>query len=118
MNDSPRLPRSLVRQFLDVSVTLCISRISLLEIAIKSQLAKDDFPLIFDHWLQRFQLFDFEVLEITDAHLVALSQLPLVKDHRDPFDRLLIAQALTENLTLISRDGKFGEYAGLKLQWV
>ena len=117
MNDSPRLPRSLVRQFLDVSVALCISRISLLEIAVKSQLAKDDFPLIFDHWLQRFQLFDFEVLEITDAHLVTLSQLPSVKDHRDPFDRLLIAQALTENLTLISRDGKFGEYAGLNLRW-
>jgi PIN domain nuclease of toxin-antitoxin system len=38
-------------------------------------------------------------------------------DHRDPFDRLLIAQALSENLTLISRDGKFGAYAGLRQQW-
>lgn len=38
-------------------------------------------------------------------------------DHRDPFDRLLIAQSLSENLTLISRDGKFGTYVGLRQQW-
>ncbi len=85
--------------------------------AIKSQLAKDDFPLVFRYWLERFQQFDFELLEITDTHLVALSQLPTVRNHRDPFDRLLIAQALTEDLTLISHDGKFADYAGLKLLW-
>jgi len=117
--DSQRLPPSLVRQFLDASNTLCVSRISLLEMAIKSQLAKADFPLVFEHWLTRFQQFDFELLEISDAHLIQLSQLPSVKDHRDPFDRLLIAQALSENLTLISRDGKFAAYAatGLQAQW-
>ena len=84
--------------------------------AIKSQLAKADFPLVFEQWLTRFRQFDFELLEISDAHLVQLSQLPSVKDHRDPFDRLLIAQALTEDLTLVSRDGKFAGYAGTGLQ--
>ena len=57
------------------------------------------------------------MLEITNNHLVSLADLPLLPNHRDPFDRLLIAQALHENLILVSRDGKFGEYAGLKLQW-
>ena len=85
--------------------------------AIKSQLAKADFPIEFEQWLTRFQQFDFELLEITDAHLVQLSQLPTIKDHRDPFDRLLIAQALSENLTLVSRDGKFAAYPSLKLRW-
>ena len=117
MDDSPTLPTSVAQQFVEVSNALCISRISLLEIAIKSQLARSDFPLDFEQWVQRFQQFDFELLEITDAHLVKLSQLPTVKDHRDPFDRLLIAQALSEDLTLVSRDGKFGEYAGLNVQW-
>lgn len=102
---------------MDVSNTLCISRISLLEITIKTQLAKDNFPLDFAQWLERFRQFDFELLEIADAHLVALSQLPNIKDHRDPFDRLLIAQALSEDLTLISRDGKFAAYPSLRLQW-
>lgn len=114
---SQKLPPSLVRQFLDVTNILCVSRISLLEMAIKSQLAKEDFPLVFSYWLERFQQFDFELLEITDVHLVTLSQLPTVKDHRDPFDRLLIAQALTDDLTLISRDGKFAAYPDLKLRW-
>ena len=85
--------------------------------AIKSQLAKKDFPLVFSHWLERFQQFDFEMLEITDAHLIVLSQLSAVKDHRDPFDRLLIAQALSEDLTLVSRDGKLAAYPGLRRQW-
>lgn len=117
MDNSPKLPVSVAQQLVDISNILCISRISLLEITIKSQLAKDDFPLVFRYWLDRFQQFDFEMLEITDAHLVTLSQLPAVKDHRDPFDRLLIAQALSDDLTLISRDGKFAAYAGLKLRW-
>ncbi len=91
--------------------------VALLEVAIKSSLAKDDFPLIFSQWLERLQQFDFEILEISDAHLVTLSQLPTVRDHRDPFDRLLIAQALSEDLTFISRDGKFAAYAGLRRQW-
>lgn len=117
MDDNPKLPVSLAQQFVDVSNTLCISRISLVEIAIKSQLVKDDFQLDFEQWVQRFQQFDFEMLEISDAHLVTLSQLPSVKDHRDPFDRLLIAQALAENLTLISRDSKFAAYPGLRVQW-
>jgi len=55
-------------------------------------------------------------MPIEDQHLVAYAALPQVKDHRDPFDRLLIAQALSENLTLISRDGKVGAYEGLRQQ--
>jgi len=54
---------------------------------------------------------------IEDYHLLAYSSLPQVKDHRDPFDRLLIAQALTDDLTLISRDSKFAAYPSLRLQW-
>ena len=117
--NDPKLPSSLVAQVMDSENTLSISRVSLLEIAIKSQLAKADFPLVFEHWLLRFRQFDFELLEINDAHLILLSQLPSVKDHRDPFDRLLIAQALTENLTLVSRDSKFASYTdiGLETRW-
>lgn len=57
------------------------------------------------------------MLAIEDRHLVAYATLPQHKDHRDPFDRLLIAQALSDDLTLISRDGKFGAYPGLQVRW-
>ena len=117
--NSPQLPPTVAWLLADTANELFISRVSLLEAAIKSFLAKPDFPLVFAQWLGRVRQFDFEVLEITDAHLLTLSQLPVVKDHRDPFDRLLIAQALAENLTLLSRDGKFAAYAatGLQTRW-
>ena len=50
----------------------------------------------------------FERLEIEDPHLTTLATLPL--HHRDPFDRLLIAQALTDGLTVLTADELFGAY--------
>jgi PIN domain nuclease of toxin-antitoxin system len=50
----------------------------------------------------------FEVLPIRPAHGIAAGRLP--RHHRDPFDRMLIAQALTEDLTLVSADPTFARY--------
>ncbi len=68
-------------------------------------------------WIAKIRASSFKVISIEDHHLVAYAALPQVKDHRDPFDRLLIAQALSENLTFISRDSKFGAYPSLRVQW-
>jgi PIN domain nuclease of toxin-antitoxin system len=57
---------------------------------------------------------DISLLNIAFEQLVALSQLPLY--HRDPFDRLLIAQAITEQCVLISKDAIFTAYP-VKLFW-
>jgi PIN domain nuclease of toxin-antitoxin system len=55
---------------------------------------------------------------IKKEHLLTLSALDLVKDHNDPSDRLIIAQAITENLPLISSERKFEYYRKQKLQFV
>jgi PIN domain nuclease of toxin-antitoxin system len=55
---------------------------------------------------------------IKKEHLLTLSTLDLVKDHNDPSDRLIIAQAITENLPLISSDRKFEHYRKQRLQFV
>ncbi len=53
----------------------------------------------------------FQLLSITPSHINQVDQLPFPDNgHRDPFDRLLIAQAITENLTLLSSDAKFDAY--------
>lgn len=114
---SPQLPDTLLKAIQEPTITAYISRVSLLEVTIKVSIGKLQLPLPLVEWLERTTTGGFGVLEITNSHLVNLATLPLLPNHRDPFDRLLIAQALTENLTLVSRDGKFGEYAGLKLQW-
>lgn len=51
---------------------------------------------------------DFETLPITAIHAVLAGELP--PHHSDPFDRMLIAQARTETLTLVSTDGRFPQY--------
>jgi PIN domain nuclease of toxin-antitoxin system len=57
------------------------------------------------------------LLPITFQHLDELSRLPLYTNHRDPFDRLLIAQAITEDLSIVSSDVRFGTYKRLRVLW-
>lgn len=54
------------------------------------------------------QLFPFKTITIQEKHVWTLQQLPLI--HKDPFDRIMIAQAIAESLTLVSVDGKFNAY--------
>jgi PIN domain nuclease of toxin-antitoxin system len=54
-----------------------------------------------------------ELLPLELSHALAAAALP--QHHRDPFDRMMIAQAFAENLTLITRDRVFSRYAGLKV---
>jgi PIN domain nuclease of toxin-antitoxin system len=56
---------------------------------------------------------NMELLPIEMSHALAAAALP--QHHRDPFDRLMIAQALTENMVLITRDAIFTRYAGLNV---
>ena len=60
---------------------------------------------------QKLVYQDFRILTVELSHLKALSELPLLKKHKDPFDRLLIAQAISEKVTIISCDSKFKDYA-------
>ena len=57
----------------------------------------------------------FDLLPLTFEHTIQLTSLDL--HHRDPFDRIIISQALAENLTLISKDGYFEKYSTLRLLW-
>ena len=57
------------------------------------------------------------LLPIKFKHLDELSRLPSYEDHRDPFDRMLIAQALAEGLAVITSDGRFADYRPLQVIW-
>jgi PIN domain nuclease of toxin-antitoxin system len=75
------------------------------EIAIKQSIGRLDAP---DDLLDVLRSNDFEGLSITPAHALAAGRLPL--HHRDPFDRMLIAQAIAEELTVVTIDERFGHY--------
>jgi PIN domain nuclease of toxin-antitoxin system len=89
---------------------LLFSAVSLWEIAIKAGLGRPDFQI--DVGELRRNLFDNGYSEIaaTGAHAAALANLPLI--HRDPFDRMLIAQATVEGLTLVTGNPIVARYPG------
>lgn len=89
-----------------------ISVASLWEIAIKSSIGKLNLSAPFDQLIpQQLSLNGFELLPIEIAHLATVATLPF--HHRDPFDRLLIAQAITEKMPVVSSDSAFDAYTNL-----
>ena len=103
-----RLPPKARRLMGDPRNELIFSAASLWEIAIKKGLGRDDFQV--DARLLRRGLLDngYSELAITSAHAVAIDSLPLI--HKDPFDRLLIAQSMMEGITLLTTDPIVAKY--------
>ena len=103
-----RLPRA-ARALLDAPHNEpMFSSASLWEIAIKSGLGRDDFQV--DARLLRRGLLDngYGELPVTSEHAVAIDGLPPI--HKDPFDRLLIAQSMVEGITLLTSDPLVAQY--------
>lgn len=92
-----------------------VSAASLWEIAIKFALVKLKLPAPYaDIFPRQLETNGFGLLPITSAHCATLLTLPF--HHRDPFDRLLLAQAKTEGMTLVTDDGQFASYR-IPLLW-
>ena len=94
----------------DLNNELLFSSASLWEVAIKRGLGRDDFRV--DPRLLRRGLIDnsYSELAITSAHAVAIDGLPPI--HKDPFDRILVAQSLVEGITLLTSDKLVAQYPG------
>jgi PIN domain nuclease of toxin-antitoxin system len=99
--------RSLIE---DEASTLLFSAASLWEVAIKAGLGRDDFRA--DAGVLRRGLVEngWQELAVTGAHAAAVARLPPI--HRDPFDRMLVAQAQVEGVTLVTGDPVVGRYPG------
>ena len=57
------------------------------------------------------------LLSIKFKHLHVLANLPVLHDHRDPFDRMLVAQAIAEELPIVTSDHRFADYKGVRILW-
>jgi len=90
-----------------------LSSISLVEIAVKTTLGKLAFPDLIAR--QAIADLDLRILPFTTDHAFRLFNLPA--HHRDPFDRQIIAQALVEDIPVVTCDEKFKLYKGLRLIW-
>lgn len=86
-----------------------VSSASLWEIAIKHGLRKGDMPMSSAQALRAFNDAGYRLLDVRPEHVLMTEQLALI--HNDPFDRMLVAQALSEPLTLITRDALVASYS-------
>lgn len=105
MLEHPRLTPDLEALVADESNTVLVSSVSAIEISTKQQLGKLDVP---DDLDEQVGASGFTDLPLTIRHGLAAGRLPL--HHRDPFDRLLVAQAQCDDLTLVTADRKLLAY--------
>jgi PIN domain nuclease of toxin-antitoxin system len=104
------LPKDAAAMVIDGDNTLYFSPASLWEVGIKQRLGRSDFKVDLD--ILRRGLLDnqYQELPITSLHALALTHLPQI--HKDPFDRMLLAQAKTEGISLLTSDSALRDYPG------
>jgi PIN domain nuclease of toxin-antitoxin system len=113
--DDSRLSGKAAERIADRDTISLLSIGSLWEIAIKSQLGKLDLGMELAEFFRRFvEEREIERLEIRIADVVAYGRLPLL--HRDPFDRLLVAQAQNLEVPIVTSDPRFAPY-GVPVLW-
>lgn len=114
IEDSSQLSAD-AKNLLESDVDLLISAASLWEIAVKISIGKLTLTQPFDVFIpDQLTKNAIDLLPIGIPHLALVSTLPL--HHRDPFDRLLVAQAIIEQISIMSIDGKFDTY-GVQRIW-
>ena len=104
---SPRLPHE-AKLLVGQADVVFVSRASLWEVAIKVSIGK--LRLDIEKFAASVEKTGFEWLDIRYAHLITVAALPLFDDHKDPFDRLFVAQSQSEPLLFLTADQKLARY--------
>lgn len=107
-DDAPELSAHAKSLILDASVSVAVSMVSFWEISIKNSLGKLRLDAGFEALLDVVQKNGFDILHVNFDHAAILNKLPF--HHRDPFDRMIIAQAIAENMDIIGKDTDFDNY--------
>lgn len=97
-----------VRNVVEAADETFVSSVSLWELTIKAGLGRVRIDL--PAFAEQVESMGFTWLPIKNTHILTLTVLPGFDDHRDPFDRLLVAQSMSEPLVLLTVDGKLGRY--------
>lgn len=113
--DSPLLSEKARQLILQPRSTVWVSAASIWEISIKHALQRGNMPVSGQQALRYFEKAGYRFLAVETEHAVAVESLPA--HHADPFDRILVAQAMTEPMRLLTHDRLVASY-GLPVEWV
>ena len=109
ITDSPKLPQKARDLIQSPKTTVWVSAANIWEIAIKHALGRGDMPVSSEDAVRYFQESGYRFLPMEAEHAVAVETLPA--HHQDPFDRILIAQALVEPMRLMTHDPMVSRYS-------
>jgi len=113
MYEYDKIPPSIRRILLDENCHKFVSMTSFWEIAIKNRIGKLSLPMGIEGISQGMDTFGYGVIPIEYEHIETYNSLPLL--HRDPFDGIIIATALVEDMTIITTDENIQKY---NVPWV
>lgn len=119
--EEPRLSTRVLDRLSDTTTPLFASPAGVAELCIKASLGKLSLPFgpqadASEAFSELLRQLGVRSLDVTMAHAARLRDLPL--HHRDPFDRIMIAQAMAEDLIMVTHDRAFAAYEGLAVLWV
>lgn len=115
-NTPERLPAHIRKTLVESAGPVAVSVASVWEIAIKHPLGRADAPPVSAHQaIVEFEAAGFSLLDVTAAHAAMVERLPPI--HADPFDRLMLAQAIVESLQLVTYDRHLSRYDVAMLTW-
>jgi PIN domain nuclease of toxin-antitoxin system len=104
----------------DKNNEIFVSTVSFWEISLKTRINKFSFENInITKFPEYARNMDFTIIDMKEEESITFHKLPLKDNHKDPFDRMLILQAITKNMVMISKDRLFEQYKenGLKILW-
>ena len=116
LTEPRRIPSHISDLLGEPSNTVMASAVAVWEIAIKHQLRRRDSPPFSGHEaIGHFESAGLTLLDVTPAHAACVERLPLI--HTDPFDRLMLAQAIIENMQFVTYDRHLSRYDIALVTW-
>jgi PIN domain nuclease of toxin-antitoxin system len=114
LEDNPKLKPTLRTLIENSENAIFVSQFSLMEISIKLKLGKlPEFIVSIEYITSQLLLDGFTILPVSNNHIFSYQSIPFFEEHRDPFDRFLLATALSEQIPIISTDKNFILYRPL-----
>ena len=110
IDGSDRLPDPAKKIMCSPGETWYISIVSIWEVMLKHQVHPEQLLIDAQTFLFDCEAAGFRLLRLEAPHIFEASRLPLVEKHKDPFDRMLLAQARSENMMLVTHDSLLGLY--------
>ncbi len=115
--DDDQIGKKALEIYKDPDVQIFVSQMSFWEMAIKINIGKLHIPIGLQNVVFQSQQVGIETIPVQNSHILCYQSLDVMENHKDPFDRYLIATAISEDLKILSSDKKFDLYQAVERVW-